>query len=76
MESNREKAMEEEISKQIPKVYVLFKFTDKPPGIAKLQAVYKPILPEDQNDAVTLLDSWIIAERQLVVRCVESSNTL
>ena len=51
-----------------PKVYVLFQFPEKSPGIGKLSCIFKPMVPEDHSDAMTLLGSWIDTKKQIVIR--------
>ncbi len=59
-----------------PKVYVLFQFPEKSPGIGKLCCVFKPGVPEDQSDATTLLTSWIDTKKPLVIRYFIIMNPL
>jgi hypothetical protein len=50
------------------KLMVVFDFLEHSPGIGLISHVVRPVLPEVEEDAVTMINMYIGNKRQLAVR--------
>ncbi len=60
---------QQKMDPNLSRLYVLFDFDDKSPGVGHASSIFKPSLPmQDLDDCLTLLKSWITSQKVLVVK--------